>query len=131
LGKLNCLARTRKGIGAPLGGPEGTFDVKLTPLPFLHDPTADQRQHQAHYRVVDEIQAKAEADNNEKSRTPMTVEAIIAQNPHPKPATTDRGLPADTPTCSPPSFARRQPYKLASPRLTSLLSCRIGRDLMQ
>jgi hypothetical protein len=66
-----------------------TFDVKLTPLPCLLDITEDERQ--AHYRrVVGEIQAKAEADNKEKGRTPMTVADIIAQDPHSKPATTDR-----------------------------------------
>ena len=66
-----------------------TFDVKLSPLPCLQDITEDQRQ--AHYRrVVGEIQAQAEADNKEKGRTPMTVEAILAQDPHSKPATTDR-----------------------------------------
>jgi hypothetical protein len=57
-----------------------TFDVKLTPLPCLLDMTEDQRQ--AHYRrVVGEIQAKAEADNKEKGRTPRSVEAILAQDP--------------------------------------------------
>ena len=66
-----------------------TFDIKLTPLPRLLDITEDQRQ--AHYRrVVGEIQSKAEADNKEKGRTPMTVADIIAQDPHSKPATTDR-----------------------------------------
>jgi hypothetical protein len=66
-----------------------TFDIKLTPLPCLLDITEDQRH--AHYRrVVGEIQTKAEADNKEKGRTPMTVEAILAQDPHSKPATTDR-----------------------------------------
>jgi hypothetical protein len=65
------------------------FDVKLTPLPCLLDMTEDQRQ--AHYRrVLGEIQSKAEADNKEKGRTPMTVEAILAQDPHSKPASTDR-----------------------------------------
>jgi hypothetical protein len=54
-----------------------TFDVKLSPLPCLQDITEDQRQ--AHYRrVVGEIQTKAEDDNKEKGRTPMTVEAILA-----------------------------------------------------
>jgi len=66
-----------------------TFDVKLTPLPCLLHITEHERQ--AHYRrVVGEIQAVAEADNKEKGRTPMTVEAILAQDPHSKPATTDR-----------------------------------------
>jgi hypothetical protein len=66
-----------------------TFDIKLTPLSCLLDLAEDQRQ--AHYRrVLGEIQAKAEADNKEKGRTPMTVEAILAQDPHSKPATTDR-----------------------------------------
>jgi hypothetical protein len=66
-----------------------TFDVKLTPLPCLYNITEDERQ--AHYRrVVGEIQAKAEADNKEKGRTLMTVADIIAQDPHSKPASTDR-----------------------------------------
>jgi hypothetical protein len=66
-----------------------TFDVKLAPLPCLLDLTEDQRQ--AHCRrVVGEIQTKAEADNKEKGRTPMTVAAILAQDPHSKPASTDR-----------------------------------------
>jgi hypothetical protein len=66
-----------------------TFDVKLTPLPCLLDLTEDQR-HAHCRRVVGEIQAKAEADNKEKGHTPMTVEAILAQDPHSKPASTDR-----------------------------------------
>ena len=66
-----------------------TFDVKLTPLPCLLHITEHERQ--AHYRrVVGEIQVEAEADNKEKGRTPMTVEAILAQDPHSKTATTDR-----------------------------------------
>jgi hypothetical protein len=66
-----------------------TFDVKLTPLPCLLDITEDERQ--AHYRrVVAEIQTKAEADNKEKGRTPMSVSDIIAQDPYSRPASTDR-----------------------------------------
>jgi hypothetical protein len=66
-----------------------TFDVKLTPLSSLLNLTEDERQ--AHYRrVLGEIRTKAEADNKEKGRTPMTVEAILAQDPHSKPASTDR-----------------------------------------
>ena len=66
-----------------------TFDVKLTPLPCLLDITEDERQ--AHYRrVLGEILAKAEADNKEKGRMPMTVAEIMAQDPHGKPSTTDR-----------------------------------------
>jgi hypothetical protein len=66
-----------------------TFDVKLTPLPCLLDITENERP--AHYRrVLGEIHSKAEADNKEKGRTPMTVADIIAQDPHSKPATTDR-----------------------------------------
>ena len=66
-----------------------TFDVKLTPLPCLQHLTEDERQ--AHCRrVVGEIQAKAEAENREKGRQPMGVAAILAQDPHSKPASTDR-----------------------------------------
>ena len=66
-----------------------TFDVKLTPLPCLQHLTVDQRQAECR-RIVGEIQAKAEAANKEKGRQPMGVEAILAQDPHSKPATTDR-----------------------------------------
>jgi hypothetical protein len=66
-----------------------TFDVKLTPLPCLQHLSADQRQAEVR-RIVDEIKAKAAADNKEKGRTPMTVEQILAQDPHSKPGSTDR-----------------------------------------
>jgi hypothetical protein len=66
-----------------------TFDVKLTPLTCLRHLTEDQRQAEIR-RMVDEIKAKASADNKEKGRAPMTVEQILAQDPHSKPATTDR-----------------------------------------
>jgi hypothetical protein len=66
-----------------------TFDVNLTLLPCLQHLTPDQRQA-AVRRVVDEIKAKAAADNKEKGHTPMTGEEILGQDPHSKPATTDR-----------------------------------------
>jgi hypothetical protein len=66
-----------------------TFDVQLTPLPCLQHLTADERQ--AHCRrIVAEIKARADAENREKGRQPMGVAAILAQDPHSKPATTDR-----------------------------------------
>ena len=66
-----------------------TFDVKLSPLPCLQHLTEDERQ--AHCRrVVGEIQAKAEVENREKGRQPMGVAAILAQDPHSKPASTER-----------------------------------------
>jgi hypothetical protein len=66
-----------------------SFDIKLTPLPCLQHLTADQRQAE-YRRIVSEIQAQAEAENQARGRTPMGVEAILAQDPHSKPATTDR-----------------------------------------
>src|SRR5512137_629846 len=66
-----------------------TYDVQLTPLPCLQHLTADQRQTEIRH-IVDEIKAKAAAENREKGRTPMTVEQILAQDPHSKPASTDR-----------------------------------------
>ena len=66
-----------------------TFDVKLTPLPCLQHLTTDQRQAECR-RIVAEIKAEAEAENKEKGRTPMGVAAILAQDPHSKPASTDR-----------------------------------------
>jgi len=65
-----------------------TFDVQLTPLPCLQHLSADQRQAKCR-RVVGEIR-KAEAENKEKRRQPMGVAAILAQDPHGKPAATDR-----------------------------------------
>ncbi len=65
------------------------YDVKLSPLPCLLDMTGDQRQ--AHFRrVVREIDAAAFAANQEKGRTPMGVEKILAQDPHHRPAAPDR-----------------------------------------
>ena len=66
-----------------------TFDVNLTPLPCLQHLTVDQRQAECR-RIVGEIQAKAEAENKKKGRQPMGVVAILSQDPHSKPATTDR-----------------------------------------
>jgi len=66
-----------------------TFDVKLTPLPCLQHLTPDQRQAEIRH-IVAEIKAKADAENKEKGRTPMTVEQILAQDPHSKPGSTDR-----------------------------------------
>ena len=66
-----------------------TFDIKLTPLPCLQHMTEDQRQAECR-RIVGEIQASAEAENREKGRQPLGVAAILAQDPHTKPASTDR-----------------------------------------
>jgi hypothetical protein len=66
-----------------------TFDVTLGPLPCLQHHTTDQRQAEIR-RMVDEIKAQAAVENKEKGRTPMTVEQILAQDPHSKPASTDR-----------------------------------------
>jgi hypothetical protein len=66
-----------------------SFDIKLTPLPCLKHMTEDQRQAESR-RIVAEIKARAEAENKEKGRRPMTVEAILAQDPHSKPSSTDR-----------------------------------------
>ena len=66
-----------------------TFDVKLTPLPCLLRLTDDERQAECR-RMVEEIQVAAEAENKAKGRKPMGVAAILAQDPHSRPATTDR-----------------------------------------
>ena len=66
-----------------------TFDVMLTPLPCLQHLTEDQRQAETRH-IVAEIKAKADAENKEKGRIPMTVEHILAQDPHSKPGSTDR-----------------------------------------
>jgi hypothetical protein len=83
-----CKARERSETVVPSQFAT-TFDVKLTPLPCLQHLSADQRQ--AHCRrVVGEITVRAEADNREKGRQPLGVAAILAQDPHSKPSTTDR-----------------------------------------
>ena len=66
-----------------------TYDVKLTPLPSLQQLTESQRQAEVR-RMVKEIEAQADAENLAKRRTPMGVAAILAQDPHSRPATTDR-----------------------------------------
>jgi hypothetical protein len=66
-----------------------TFDVHLTPLPCLKRLTVDQRQAE-YRRIVGEIKARAETENKEKGRQPMGVVAILAQDPHSKPSSTDR-----------------------------------------
>jgi len=66
-----------------------TFDINLTPLPCLQHLTNDQRQAECR-RIVGEIQAKAEAENKEKGRQPMGVAAILSQDPHTRPVSTDR-----------------------------------------
>jgi hypothetical protein len=66
-----------------------TYDVKLTPLPCLQHLT--RSQHQAEIRrTVKEIEAQANAVNLAKERKPMGVAAILAQDPHSWPKTTDR-----------------------------------------
>jgi REP element-mobilizing transposase RayT len=66
-----------------------SFDVKLTPLPCVLDMTEDERQ--AHYRrVVRDIDAAAYAANQDKGRTPLGVEMILAQDPHHRPKAPDR-----------------------------------------
>ena len=82
------LARQRGETVFPLQF-STTFDVSLTPLPCLQHLGPDQRQAEIR-RIVDDIKATAAADNKDKGRTPMTVEQILAQDPHSKPATTNR-----------------------------------------
>jgi hypothetical protein len=66
-----------------------TFDIKLTPLPCFKLLTKDQRQAE-YRRIVEAIEAEAEAENQAKHRKPMGVTAILGQDPHSRPATTDR-----------------------------------------
>ena len=65
------------------------YDIRLTPLPCHSHLSPDQRQAELR-RVVKEIQAAAEAENVAKNRRPMGVKTILAQNPHSRPASTDR-----------------------------------------
>jgi len=66
-----------------------SFDIKLTPLACMQHLTTDQRQAEIR-RVVDDIKARAEAENKEKGRTPMTVDEILRQDPHSRPAVSTR-----------------------------------------
>jgi hypothetical protein len=66
-----------------------SYDIRLTPLPCVLHLSADQQQ--SHYRrVVREIDAAACATNQEKGRTPMGVDKIVAQDPHRRPEAPDR-----------------------------------------
>jgi len=66
-----------------------SYDVKLTQLPCLQHLT--RSQHQAEIRrMVKDIEEQAKAVNLAKGRTPMGVAAILKQDPHSRPATTDR-----------------------------------------
>ncbi|HEX7500903.1 MAG TPA: transposase [Polyangia bacterium] len=88
-----------------------TFDVKLTPWPGLQHLTEDER-HAHCRRVVAEIKARAEAENCEKGREPMGVAAILAQDPHSKPASTDRSpAPFVHATCDSTEMEFRAAYR--------------------
>jgi hypothetical protein len=82
------LARQRRETVFPLQFAT-TFDVFLSPLPSMRHLSTDQRETEIRH-IVDEIKAKAADSNKEKGRTPMTIEKILAQDPHSKPATTCR-----------------------------------------
>ena len=66
-----------------------TYDIKLTPLPGLQHLTERQRQTEIRH-MIKEIEEQADANNRAKGREPMGVAAILAQDPHSRPATTDR-----------------------------------------
>jgi REP element-mobilizing transposase RayT len=66
-----------------------SYDVKLTPLPCMRHMSTDQQQ--SHFRsVVREIDGAACAANQEKGRSPLGVEKILAQHPHHRPEAPDR-----------------------------------------
>jgi hypothetical protein len=66
-----------------------TFDIKLTPLSTVEKLSPDEQQ--AHYRrLVADIDEAAATTNRELGRTPMGTQAILAQNPHHRPAAPDR-----------------------------------------
>jgi hypothetical protein len=66
-----------------------SFDIELTPLPCHAHMTAEQRRTE--YRHMrEEIQAEAAVENAKRGRKPMGVVAILAQDPHSRPASTDR-----------------------------------------
>lgn len=64
-----------------------TYDIELTPLPCHAHMTPEQRR--AEYRQIHkEIQAAAAEEM--KNRKPLGVAAILAQDPHARPASMDR-----------------------------------------
>jgi hypothetical protein len=66
-----------------------TYDVKLTQLPCLQHLT--RSQHQAEIRrMVKDIEKQAKEVNSAQGRKPMGATAILKQDPHSRPATTDR-----------------------------------------
>jgi hypothetical protein len=65
------------------------YDIKLTPLPCHSHLSPHQRQIE-YRRMVAEIQSAATADNLAKNRKPMGVAAILAQDPHSRPTSTER-----------------------------------------
>lgn len=65
------------------------YDIKLTPLPCHSHLSPDRRQAE-YRRTVAEIQAIAEAENLAKNRKPMGVAAMLTQDPHSRPSSTDR-----------------------------------------
>ena len=66
-----------------------TYDIELTPLPTVEHMSPDQQQ--AHFRrLLADIDDTAAADNKVLGRTPMGVQAILAQDPHHRPAAPNR-----------------------------------------
>jgi hypothetical protein len=66
-----------------------SYDITLTPLPCHIHMSPHDRQAEYRHMLVD-IQADAAADNLAKRRKPMGVAAILAQDPHSRPVSTDR-----------------------------------------
>jgi len=66
-----------------------TYDIKLDPLPGLQHLTESQRQTETRH-MIKGIEAEAEATNRAQGRVPMGVAAILAQDPHARPARLER-----------------------------------------
>jgi hypothetical protein len=62
-----------------------TYDIKLSPLPGLQAMTESQRQTEIRH-MVKGIEKDTDAANRAQGRVPMGAAAILAQDPHTRPA---------------------------------------------
>lgn len=88
MGSAEFVARQRGDTVLPTQFSK-SYNITLSPLPCHSHMSPDQRQAE-YRRIVAEIQAAAEEENLTRNRKPMGVEAILAQDPHSGPDSTDR-----------------------------------------
>lgn len=83
-----------------------SYEVPLTPLPFLENKSEDEMQD--FYRgMVKEIEDETKAKSALEGREPLGIEAVLSRNPHSRPQSPKR-QPA--PWCHASNIRRRQRY---------------------